>query len=183
MKEIDVIYAEAGKSFIEVPEDEPSIFLAGPTPRNSRIPSWRPLALHTLSRLNFEGQVFVPETPGGGMSMEYEEQVEWEETYLRDARCIMFWIPRDLEHLPGFTTNIEFGRWCDTNKVVVGWLPGAPKMRYIEYYAKKLRIPTADTLNDTVKLAVEKARGFAEKKKNLFERADEIMKDWENPHD
>jgi len=78
--------------------------------------------------------------------------------YLTDAKCIMFWIPRELYVLPGFTTNIEFGRWCTSGKIVVGWLPGSPKMRYIDYYTKKLDIPTSDTLNGTIKLAVKMAR-------------------------
>lgn len=169
MKELDVIYAEPGKSFIHVPGYEPSIFLAGPTPRSPHIPSWRPLVLHRLSQIGFEGQIFVPEAPEGGVSMEYEEQIEWEETYLKDASCIMFWIPRDLIHLPGFTTNIEFGRWYNSNKIVVGWLPGSPKMRYIEYYTRKFRIPTADTLNETIKFAVEMARKKAENFKAIFE--------------
>ena len=176
MKEIDAIFAEAGKSFVEVDENEPSIFLAGPTPRNIRVPSWRPLVLHTLSRLNFEGQVFVPEDPKGGISMEFEEQIEWEDTYLTDAKCIMFWIPRDLTLLPGFTTNIEFGRWCDSGKIVVGWLPGTPKMRYIEYYTRKLKIPTADTLNSTVKKAVEMARRRTKSVEELEKIAKEAEK-------
>jgi len=163
MKELDVVYAEPRKSLIYVSPDTPSVFLAGPTPRSPHIPSWRPLVLHRLSQMEFEGLIFVPETREGGVLMEYEEQIEWEETYLTDASCIMFWIPRDLTHLPGFTTNIEFGRWYNSNKIVVGWLPGSPKMRYIEYYTRKLKIPTADTLNETVELAVEMANEYVKR--------------------
>lgn len=164
MKELYVFYAEAGKSLVEIPENEPSIFLAGPTPRSSRIPSWRPVALHMLSQLEFEGSVFVPETPLGGISMEYNDQIEWEETYLTQARCIMFWIPRDLEFLPGFTTNIEFGAWKNSKKIVVGTPTDAPKMNYIKYYVDKLNIPMASALQLTTELAVEMARENSQKR-------------------
>ena len=176
MKEIDIIYASPGMSFIEIPEFAPSIFLAGPTPRNQQIPSWRPVALHILAQVGFEGQIFVPEVPSGGIEMDYREQIEWEETYLMDAKCIMFWIPRDLRYLPGFTTNIEFGRWCNvTNKVVVGWPPESPKMKYISYYTDKLGIPTASTLEKTIELAVEVARKNTKSRECLEKTAEFAM--------
>ncbi len=38
-----------------------SIFLAGPTPRNKEVKSWRGEALEILQRLGFDGVVYVPE--------------------------------------------------------------------------------------------------------------------------
>ena len=40
---------------------QPSIFLAGPSPRSSGVPSWRPQALDLLRALGFSGTVLVPE--------------------------------------------------------------------------------------------------------------------------
>lgn len=131
-----------------------SIFLAGPTPRSENILSWRPAALYYLSYEGFKGEVFVPEPlPGHGWSSDYIEQIEWEEEHLKKATKIMFWIPR-MEKMPGFTTNIEFGRWCNSRKIVVGWPEDAMKMNYIEYYINKLGIPSARTLFDTVRITL-----------------------------
>jgi len=132
-----------------------SVFLAGPTPRGKQEVSWRSAALYYFQYFKFEGQVFVPEPlPGKSWDWDYAEQVEWEEEYLRIATKILFWIPRTLDKMPGFTTNIEFGRWCDSGKLVVGWPSDAVKMRYIEHYVKKLEIPSAHTLVQTVKLSL-----------------------------
>jgi len=138
-------------------EEPRSIFLAGPTVRSRNDLSWRPAALYYLMYQQFKGQVFVPEPPPGEKwNWEYEQQVEWEEKCLEAAKCILFWIPRTLDKMPGFTTNIEFGRWYRSGKIVVGWPEDAVKMRYIDYYRKKLDIPKADTLYDTVILALNR---------------------------
>lgn len=38
-----------------------SIFLAGPTPREEKVASWRVAAVKKLEELGFDGVVFVPE--------------------------------------------------------------------------------------------------------------------------
>jgi len=142
-----------------------SIFLAGPTPNTlSNRKSWRGEALKILAELGFNGLVFVPERQGffNGKKLPedifrglYNEQVEWEEDHLKRATCIAFWIPRDLKNLPGFTTNIEWGRWENSGKIVLGAPVSADKMRYIRYYAKKFNIPSAFTLRGTMLLATK----------------------------
>jgi 8-oxo-dGTP pyrophosphatase MutT (NUDIX family) len=127
-----------------------SIFLAGPTPRGSHVKSWRPAALELLKSKGFDGVVFVPEDENGGMAGSYEDQVEWEEACLHLADCVVFWIPRDLTTLPGFTTNIEWGVWQDSLKVVLGAPNDTPNMRYLRYYAEKLYVPQRDTLAETI---------------------------------
>ena len=102
----------------------PSIFLAGPTPRSQDVSSWRPSAIDTLSYLGWNGIVFLPEDRSGVFHGDYIGQVEWEEEALRAASCIMFWVPRNLWDLPGFTTNDEWGYWKASGKVT--W--GAPPM-------------------------------------------------------
>jgi hypothetical protein len=129
----------------------PSIFLAGPTPRNPVDRTWRPEALRLLA--DFDGFVFCPETDAWGWHGNFGEQVEWEEAALKAATVIVFWVPRELLKMPGFTTNIEFGNWMGSGKVVFGAPPRAPKTGYMRYYCEKLGIPQADTLKDTLGLA------------------------------
>lgn len=134
---------------------ERSLFLAGPTPRGADHASWRPEALGLLEELGFDGVVFVPEPADGGWARDYTDQVEWEERGLNMADAIVFWVPRELEGMPAFTTNIEWGAWHDSGKVVLGSPPGAPKMRYMQTYAQKQHIPQADTLRGTLAAALD----------------------------
>jgi len=126
---MQVIYAN--QSF---PESWSSaIFLAGPTPRSAEVPSWRPEALRLLAAAGYDGVVFVPEDEDGEWRHSYLEQVEWESAGLNFADVIVFWVPRALETLPAFTTNVEFGHWVGSGKAVLGYPPGAPKNRYLDW--------------------------------------------------
>lgn len=132
-----------------------SIFLAGPTPRDADTASWRPEALRLLAARGFTGVVFVPEARDGVWSREYDDQVAWEETHLHMADVALFWLPRELQRLPGFTTNDEWGAHKHSGKVVFGAPPEAAKVRYQQYYAEKLHVPTADSLAGTIDAALE----------------------------
>jgi len=139
----------------ELPESwSKSIFLAGPTPRSADVKSWRGEAVKELEALGYDGVVFIPEDEHNKWQHSYVEQVEWEERCLNASDCIVFWIPRDLETMPGFTTNIELGVWLDSGKAVVGFPERAPKTRYIEHYTNKLKVPNARTLRGTLEEAV-----------------------------
>lgn len=136
-----------------------SIFLAGPTTRNrinGDITKWRRQALSYLQKSAFRGDVFFPEvSPGKTFNYSYEHQLEWESYHLDYASCIMFWVPRHLSELPGFTTNIEWGMWCDSGKVVLGFPEDAPKMKPFRFWARHLGVPVAHNLGDTLDLAIE----------------------------
>ncbi len=93
--------------------DHPSIFLAGPTPRRPDVSSWRPAVLDLLRMLGFAGRVLVPERRDWSARFSYLDQVEWEHAGLEGCTVVAFWVPRDLERLPGFTTNVEFGRYAE----------------------------------------------------------------------
>jgi hypothetical protein len=118
-----------------------SIFLAGPTPRGDDVKSWRPEACEFLRAQGFEGHVFVPEADGGGWLGDYEGQVHWEWEALGIAACAFFWVPRNLENMPGFTTNVEYGFMTAfaPHRVVLGAPQDAPKLRYLQSMASECK--------------------------------------------
>jgi hypothetical protein len=148
---MQIIYAHQ-----PIPKNIPSIFLAGPTPRDKDTKSWRPEAIEILKKLNFNGAVFIPEDEGYVCNGNHDNQIEWEWEGLRVATCIVFWIPRELQHMPAFTTNIEWGRWYESGKVVLGYPDNTPKMNYLKYCAQKNNVPISNNLTDTLKSALEK---------------------------
>lgn len=136
---------------------ESSIFLAGPTPRkNTTIPSWRPKALQLLEQHGFTGTVFIPENREGICGFEYDAQVHWEWEALNQATIILFWVPRDIEQMPAFTTNVEFGMYAHSRKVVLGYPADAPKMSYLDALAARYSVPVFSDLNVALACAVDK---------------------------
>lgn len=135
-----------------------SIFLAGPSYRDYQSFTWRTRATEILQRLGFEGNVFVPEhrTETPNSEWTYSRQVSWELAHLQKADIIVFWIPRDLETLPGFTTNIEIGEWLNSGKIIVGAPANAPKVEYIQERCSRLQIPWHNTLEDCLTQAIQR---------------------------
>lgn len=129
-----------------------SIFLAGPTPREDSVKSWRPDAIKELKKLKYGGIVFVPETDF--TKQDYTDQVEWESEALNMADCILFWVPRSKD-MPGYTTNVEYGEWMKSGKAVLGFPEDAEKMRYLETKAKDYFIPVSNSIKDTIKSALD----------------------------
>jgi 8-oxo-dGTP pyrophosphatase MutT (NUDIX family) len=140
-----------------------SIFLAGPTPRNpDEVEFWRGDAIQILQDKGFTGTVFVPEGRDGKFKMDYDDQVGWEEKYLNIADVIVFWVPRDLTpdskgypKMAAFTTNVEFGAWANSGKIVYGGPPKAAKNTYLKHYAEEYNAPVAETLTETLDNAME----------------------------
>jgi Nucleoside 2-deoxyribosyltransferase like len=138
--------------------ESPSIFLAGPTPRTDRVVSWRIPALEILQQIGFSGTVLIPERHDWAHSFDYLDQVEWEFACLEAATVIVFWIPRDPIALPGFTTNVEFGRYVGSGKCVYGRPDSAPKNRYLDWLYSKLTGEAPYTaIDDTLRAAVGRA--------------------------
>lgn len=140
----------------ELPPDEftSAIFLAGPTPRSMDVVSWRPECLKLLEERGYDGVVFVPEPRDGEKFKDYDDQVDWESMGLKMADAILFWVPRDLDTMPAFTTNVEWGMWLDSGKVVFGAPNSSPKNTYLRYHADQRSIPNHDSLADTVDAAL-----------------------------
>jgi hypothetical protein len=136
-----------------------------PTPRDERVASWRPAAVEGLRRLWRAGGagrlvVFVPERRDGRRidSGDWDAQVAWEDECLQACDVIAFWVPRDLTTLPGLTTNVEWGRWESSGKVVLGTPPAAPHTRYLRHYAHRYGVATVDTLDETMSAALDLLR-------------------------
>jgi 8-oxo-dGTP pyrophosphatase MutT (NUDIX family) len=148
---MQVIYAKEDVPLII----KKSVFLAGPTPRSADVRSWRPEAIEFFTRAGFDGIIFSPEPRDGNWSGNYIDQVDWEDQCLNMADCVLFWVPREVNAMPAFTTNDEWGFWKNSGKVVFGAPESAAKVRYQKYYAEKLKVPNANTLEYVVKRAIE----------------------------
>jgi 8-oxo-dGTP pyrophosphatase MutT (NUDIX family) len=156
MSNITVVYVgeEPPKGY------EKSIYLMGPTPRNPEVKSWRPQALHLLETAGYDGVVFIPEVhPDKNVyadsQQKYIELIAWQERCLHLADVILAWVPRDKENMPGLTTNDEWGKWKDSGKIVFGAPEDSFSTRYLRLYARKLNVPDATTLEQTVANALE----------------------------
>lgn len=143
---METIYTDSVKKF----EGGPSIFLAGPTPRDSLTPSWRPEALEYLQKsrdalaLGNIGlkdlTILVPERSDWASKFSHSDQIEWELNALSKCTAIVFWVPRQLDVMPAFTTNVEFGYWMakEPSKVFYGRPDNSPKNDYLDYIYTKI---------------------------------------------
>lgn len=137
-----------------------SIFLAGPTPRIDSIPSWRPDMIKILRDLKFDGDIFIPEKRGDYLSYEYGTHTKWEVEHLNKSTVILFWIPRELESMPAFTSNIEFGEFLHSGKIILGYPLFASKMRYLKERCMMHDIPFFHTMEDAANGAIKKANSL-----------------------
>jgi hypothetical protein len=130
-----------------------SVFLAGPTPRSNDVPSWRPDAIKVMEEYgDFFDTVYIPEPRDGNAWPDYDANFDWEIAALERASSILFWVPRDLETMPAFTTNVEFGYWVTSRKCVLGYpedCPGIKKNRYLaKLYALVCKEKPVHTLKE-----------------------------------
>lgn len=136
----------------------PSVFLAGPTPTAGVVPSWRPAAIEKIrAAATSPLTVLIPESRGGVRAESYDDQFRWETAARAQASVVLFWIPRDLATMPGFTTNVEFGHDVTTGRVVLGCPPNCPnpeRNRYLIKLAERYGAPVCETLDDTVRAAL-----------------------------
>lgn len=137
---------------------ERTLFLAGPTPRSADVQSWRPEALEWL-KANAQGMhVFVPESGDQAWRKDYDTQVEWESAALARADAIVFWVPRKIETMPAFTTNVEFGLHIAAKRVFYGRPSHAEKIGFLDYHAKALGLPVFTTLTQVLSAATKVVR-------------------------
>ena len=141
----------------EIIKGEKSIFLAGPTPRGKDIISWRNEAIKILESLGFDGLVYVLEYSNWKPKDSYVDQAMWERIGLTNASVIAFWIPRRLPDMPAFTTNVEFGYWLHTGKVVYDRSNDAEKIKYLDWlYKLDYNEEPIDSLEELLNISVKK---------------------------
>ncbi len=135
---------------------QPAIFLAGPTARLEKpVPSWRLDAVKELEQRQFDGTVFIPEYDTFHPMRSYTAQVEWEWEALHSSNVIVFWVPRDLETLPAFTTNVEFGFYLGKKEIVYGRPNNSPKNQYLDWlFTKVVGGKPHETLENTISAAL-----------------------------
>jgi len=147
----------------EVVHKTPSIFLAGPSPRDTGLTSWRVEATRILQELGFLGVVYVPEQKDR-IQFDYLNQVSWEQEALTACDVIVFWVPRNMKTFPALTTNIEFGQWIPSGKCVYGRPDKSEKNRYLDWFYKEhTGKEHFNTLEEALKEAIIIANQKAEK--------------------
>lgn len=164
----------------KVIKNKKSIFLGGPTPREKSIKSWRNDACEILKENGFDGIVYVPEYSTWAPRVDYTDQVEWEREALSSASVIAFWVPRSIPDMPAFTTNVEFGYWIHSNKMLYGRPDNAAKVSYLDWlYKKDLNMDPFNNLEDLLIRSIElaNASGINRKCKLLPIDKRKIMKE------
>ena len=130
------------------------VYLAGPVPRDPVAPSWHTEAVELFRGEGFTGALVVPRPRGESWPADAESQMAWEAAAQYRADALAFWVPRDMEHLPGLTSNLEWGIWHASGKAILGAPIDAPRMGYLRYWARRGGAPIADTLQATVELTL-----------------------------
>jgi hypothetical protein len=161
--------------------DGPSVFLAGPTPdKSAPVPTWPPAPARLLAE-QWTGEepltVRSPESRNGRRADRYEDQVDWETAARAAANVVLFWIPRDLATLPGFTTNVEFGLDVRSGRAVLGCPPDCPdpeRNRYLIYVARRHGAPVCTTLADTTAAALTLAAATGATEQDTAEKNPDI---------
>ena len=150
-----------------------TIFLAGPNPRykngDAVLRTWRHDVLEELERIGYDGHVFIPmpigsfygETVSGAVA-DYDHQIEWEDAAMMRADVILMWVDRT-STLRGMTTNIEFGRYLDSGRLIYGRPDTADACRYLDEQIKKRRKEAYSTITAIVKEADWRLRDGAER--------------------
>lgn len=138
-----------------------SIFLAGPTPRGENVLSWRTEACEILKQIGFDGVVYVPEYSTWKPKQDYVDQAMWERIALTNATIILFWVPRKLPDMAGFTTNVEFGYWLHSGKVIYGRPKDASKIKYLDWlYELDYGKTPYEDLQSLLEVAIELANNL-----------------------
>lgn len=132
---------------------KPTIFLAGPVPRDHHPEHWRKDAIDYLDQKQFTGTVYCPMLQGCQYIPDHEyngTHMDWEYDAMHKSDLILFWMPRDMKRYLALTSNIEWGMWFDTGKVVLGYPTDAEHMDHIHHFAERHEIAIAHTLHDTI---------------------------------
>ena len=118
-----------------------------------------------MEELGFDGVVYVPEYSSWHPRGEYDDQTLWERMALSEAITIAFWIPRHLPDMPAFTTNVEFGYWLPSGKVIYGRPNDAEKIKYLDWlYGYDYGLQPINYLPELLKNAIQKTNASYQKR-------------------
>ncbi len=137
-------------------KEKPSIFLAGPIPRDQVTKNWKEEALKILNQLQFSGIVYIPEKKTKVVMEGNKDEMNWEKEAMENADILVFWIPRSFPDMLGLTTNIEFGIWLKSGKIIYGRPDDSFRNEYLdvifeeEYHEKPYR-SLEELLKETVR--------------------------------
>lgn len=142
-----------------------SVFLAGPTPRSKDVLSWRPEAVELFKKYTDNLTLFIPE-PNWYSGITFEEVcldmaevIEWEHKALSIADIILMWVPRELDTMPAFTTNVEFGLNVKSGLLFYGRPDSAPKNYYLDYcYEKFTGRKFSNTLDHLINTVIQEIK-------------------------
>ena len=156
---MNIIYSSQYKDIIR-----PAIFLAGCSPRDDQILTWRKEVINILGRTGFTGSIISPQ-PELNQWSDYNSVVEWEDEYLKIADLIVFWIPRSMKNqIYGLTSNVEFGMYLNSGKILYGRPPDSEHNCYLDYWYKRVyNLKPVDNLEDLV----QESLNFLSQIKNL----------------
>lgn len=103
--------------------------------------------------------VFAPE--GRGWKPLKYDRFAWEDRWLSTVDVIAFWVPRDMTTMPALNTNIEFGRWESSQRLVFGAPADAANVTYLQECAQRVGAPVRQTLDATMAAAITHLHGGA----------------------
>ncbi|MDO4282649.1 MAG: nucleoside 2-deoxyribosyltransferase domain-containing protein [Clostridia bacterium] len=134
-----------------------SIFLAGPLPRKKEIKNWKDDVLKYLKELKYDGVVYIPEKRNHQIIEGDADQTNWEMEAMNHSKVLLFWIPRSFPDMLGLTTNVEFGIWLSSGKILYGRPDDAYMIEYLDlvydkYYHKKPYNNLFELVKEAVKI-------------------------------
>lgn len=133
-------------------------FLAGPTPRDKNVLSWRKEAISLFESLGYDEALYVPEIrekPYYDME-DNTSEMDWDQNALENADIVMFWIPRNTTDMLGLSTNVEFGYLLNKGNIIYGRPESAVRCEFLDYlYKEKLGKDYKNTLEDLVKEGIK----------------------------
>lgn len=140
----------------DIIKDENSIFLAGPLPRKEGIKNWKDDVLKYLRELKYNGVVYIPEKRNKGIIEGDIDETNWEIEAMKNASKIVFWIPRQFPDMLGLTSNVEFGLWLSSGKILYGRPDNAYMMEYLDlmyekFYNKKPHNNLFELIKEAIK--------------------------------
>ncbi|MEG2310748.1 MAG: nucleoside 2-deoxyribosyltransferase domain-containing protein [Clostridia bacterium] len=139
----------------DVIENKKSIFLAGPIPREKGSTNWRMDAIKLFEKYKYDGLLYIPQDEAGLIVDGDQDETKWELKALAIAKKIMFWVPREFPAMLGLTTNVEFGMWIQSKKVIYGRPDNALMIDYLDLlYEKYYHQKPENNLDDLIKKSV-----------------------------